>query len=97
MTLIPPTSQPPTPQKIEFDSNKLKSAAEKIETHFLKEMLMASDLYKPSESFGGGAGEEQFRSFIIDAQAKALRESHDFGLAKSIYESLVAKETGKLP
>lgn len=68
----------------------LRDAARKLETAFLSEMLKASGLGEPSDSFGGGIGEEQFASFLRDAQAREMVRSGGIGLSEAIYEALKA-------
>ena len=69
-------------------NQKLWAAATALETTFISEMLKAAGLGESRESFGGGVGEEQFSSFLRDAQAKNLAESGGFGLADSLYQAL---------
>lgn len=68
----------------------LRQAAEKLETAFLSEMLKASGLGETPDSFGGGIGEEQFASFLRDAQAREMVRSGGIGLAEVIYHALKA-------
>lgn len=70
----------------------LRDAAKAMETGFLSEMLKSAGLGKTSESFGGGAGEEQFASFLREEQARAMVESGGIGLAESIYNALKERE-----
>ncbi len=66
----------------------LRDAAEKIEASFLAEMLQASGLGKTSQDFGGGAGEDQFSSFLAREQATLLVKNGGIGLAESLFKSL---------
>jgi len=70
----------------------LFDAAKELETSFLSEMLKASGLGKPSGSFGGGIGEEQFASFLVDQHARALVDRGGIGLAESLFNSLKERE-----
>lgn len=69
----------------------LRAAAVKLEATFLAEMLKSAGLGETAGTFGGGAGEEQFTSFLRDAQAGKIAESGGLGLAESIYRSLLAR------
>ncbi len=89
MTLISP-SLPPTPAA----QTPIRRSAEALESAFLAEMLKSAGVYKPSESFGGGEGEEQFTSFLADAQAKAMVARGGIGLADQIERSLIARQQG---
>ena len=80
-------AQPLSPQ-----DRALSTAAEKIEASFLTEMLKSAGLGKTSGEFGGGAGEDQFASFLVQEQAMLMVKSGGIGLAESIYESLKEKQ-----
>lgn len=66
----------------------LREAAKDLEASFLAEMLKAAGAGKTREAFGGGAGEDQFSSFLVQAQAKEMVESGGIGLAESLFEAL---------
>lgn len=78
-SLVPPT-QP--------HDAKLMKAAQKLEASFLAEMLKAAGYGEAREALGGGAGEEQFASFLVDAQAEKMVQSGGIGLAEHLYQSL---------
>lgn len=90
MTIIPP-SLPPVPAQ----QTPIRRSAEALETSFLAEMLKSAGVYKPAESFGGGEGEEQFTSFLADAQARAMVARGGIGLADQIERSLIARQQGQ--
>jgi peptidoglycan hydrolase FlgJ len=66
----------------------LRAAAEAMEAGFLAEMLKQSGLGAAPEGFGGGAGEDQFASFLRQEQAAAMVRAGGIGLADSIYNAL---------
>lgn len=72
--------------------DKLAKAARDLEAVFVAEMLTASGLNQTSKSFGGGAGEDQFQSLLIRAQADAIVEAGGIGLAESLYLALTEKK-----
>ncbi|MDC0660154.1 rod-binding protein [Leisingera sp. SS27] len=72
-------------------TDPLREAAIELEASFLAEMLKSAGLGEASEAFGGGAGEEQFSSFLIREQADQIARSGGIGLAESLYHAL--KET----
>jgi len=74
------------------DDKALRQAAENLEATFLSEMLKAAGLGESRESFGGGAGEDQFSSFLVQQHAKAMVSSGGIGLAESIYNSLKERQ-----
>jgi Rod binding domain-containing protein len=70
----------------------LRAAAEKLESAFLAEMLKSAGVGEPREAFGGGAGEEQFSSFLRQAQADEMVKAGGIGLAEALFDAL--KERG---
>lgn len=66
----------------------LRQAAQDLEASFLAEMLKAAGMGKTRDSFGGGAGEDQFSSFLVQAQAEEMVKSGGIGLAESLFEAL---------
>lgn len=69
-------------------------AATKLEASFLSEMLKSTGLGEVSEEFGGGIGEEQFASFMRDAQAKEMVRAGGLGLAETFFHALKEKSDG---
>ena len=67
---------------------RLRDAAERLEATFLSEMLKAARFGETPSAFGGGTGEDQFASFLRDAQATALVEAGGIGLAERLFQSL---------
>lgn len=67
----------------------MREAAKQLEASFLTEMLKSAGLGKSREGLGGGgAGEEQFSSFLVRAQAEQITEAGGIGLAESLYNAL---------
>jgi Rod binding domain-containing protein len=75
------------PDYINADA-QLRDAAEKLEATFLSEMLKSAGLGTPRDAFGGGQGEEQFSSFLREAQAEELVKAGGIGLAESLFEAM---------
>ncbi len=72
------------------DAAALK-AAKAFEASFLEQMLKDSGINAMPSSFGGGAGEEAFGSFLTSEYAKLLAERGGFGLAERVYAILRQK------
>lgn len=66
----------------------LWDAAQKLEASFLTEMLKAAGFGKARDAMGGGAGEDQFSSFLREAQATEMVRAGGIGLAESLFEAL---------
>lgn len=84
----PPT--PPLP-----DKNPLWDNAVALEGAFLAEMLGHAGLGRMPEGFGGGAGEEQFSSFLHQAQADSIARRGGIGLAERIFIALQGRHDAK--
>lgn len=71
----------------------LREAAQRLEATFLAEMLKSAGLGEGRSGFGGGgAGEDQFASFLLQAQAEEMVEAGGIGLAESIFEALKERQ-----
>ncbi len=86
-TLPAPRSAPTIPDYIQSDT-KLRNAAQQLEATFLAEMLKSAGVGAPRETFGGGAGEEQFSSFLREAQAREMVKAGGIGLAEALFEAM---------
>ncbi len=71
---------------------KLMAVAKELEASFLAEMFRAAGVGEARKSFGGGTGEDQFSSFLVQEYATATVDAGGIGLAESIYHSLVKEE-----
>lgn len=70
----------------------LMEKAKSLEAAFLSEMLSHAGLDAAEGAFSGGIGEEQFSSFLREAQAKAIVDRGGIGLAEQFFQSLVRKD-----
>ena len=66
----------------------LRDVARELEASFLTEMLKASGLGKSRGFGGGGAGENQFSSFLVRELAGSIAKSGGIGLQEAIFQSL---------
>lgn len=78
----------PGPSPFDTQEKRLRHAAQELEASFLAEMLKSAGFGEARDAFGGGAGEQHFASFMVDAHARNMAEKGGIGLAQSIYESL---------
>jgi len=99
-TIIPAKSVPafPTPADqtgISKDDAKmaaLRKASTELEAAFLTEMLKSAGFGKARDAYGGGAGEDQFGSLLVRAQAQQMTRAGGIGLAESLYHALLEAE-----
>lgn len=66
----------------------LRQQAQALETAFLAEMLRHAGAARTPEGFGGGIGEDQFASFLREAQAAAISARGGIGLAEHLFRAL---------
>jgi Rod binding domain-containing protein len=71
-----------------MQTDPLRDAAVELEATFLAEMLKAAGFGETPDSFGGGDGEDQFSSFLVQAQAREMARSGGIGLAESLFHAL---------
>jgi peptidoglycan hydrolase FlgJ len=88
-TIASPALPPPDRREVLMDK------AQELEASFLAEMLGHTGMGDVQDSFGGGAGEEQFSSFLRQEQARLMVESGGIGLAELIFNSMVEAEHGR--
>ena len=70
----------------------LMEKAKSLEAAFLSEMLSHAGLEGAEGPFSGGIGEQQFASFLREAQAKSIVEHGGIGLAEHLFQSLVKND-----
>ncbi|MFN3522270.1 MAG: rod-binding protein [Phenylobacterium sp.] len=82
--LIQAQAAPASTAELATRSN-IRKSAEEFEASFLSIMLqqMFKDV-QTSKPFGGGDGEEMFKSFMTDAFAKQMAKSGGIGLADTV-------------
>lgn len=73
---------------------RLRDAAEKLEATFLAEMLKSAGLGEARDAFGGGVGEDQFASFLREAQAEEMAKAGGIGLAEALFEAMKVRLDG---
>jgi len=55
-------------------------------------MLKAAGLGETRQSFGGGAGEDQFGSLLVQEQALQMVRAGGIGLSEALFETLKEQE-----
>lgn len=82
----------PTAVLVEERHQHIRQAAQQLETTLLSQMLKSAGLGSTQSSFGGGAGEEQFSSFLLDEHAKAITKNGGIGLSEQLFQALLRRE-----
>ena len=94
-TLLSPTSQATTAS---LAQTKAKDAGQKFEAQFLSTMFQ--HMFQGLETdgpFGGGAGEQMFRSVMTEAFGKQVVKSGGIGLADHVQRELIAMQGSAAP
>ena len=87
--LLTPTTQPPKVGAGESRAQITKTA-DSFETSFLSNML--GEMFEGVSTdgpFGGGQGEQAFRSFMMDAFAQQITKSGGIGVAASVQKEML--------
>ncbi|MEM1006399.1 MAG: rod-binding protein [Pseudomonadota bacterium] len=79
------------PAKSPVGSDTVREAATELESVFLAELLKSAGLGKARQAFGGGAGEDQFSSLLVQQQARQLARSGGIGLTEILMKSMMEK------
>ena len=87
-------SQPTIAGALSDRDSALKDAAIKLEATFLSEMLKSAGVGESRGTFGGGVGEDQFGSFLRDAQATEMAKAGGIGLAEALFDAMKARADG---
>lgn len=93
MPAIPPVGSQPT--TMSRQDQALREVAQQLEAGFLAEMLKSAGLGKTSDHFGGGAGEDQFGSFLLQEQAMQMVKAGGIGLSESLFHALKERQNDK--
>lgn len=73
------------------DMKRMDETAKDFEAMFLSEMLRPMfDSVEVNQTFGGGRGEQVFRSFLVTEYGKSLAETGTMGIADIVKEKLIA-------
>ncbi len=89
MDVLPVSASPPAAHARD---QRLRQAAEDLEASFLAEMLKPMGADAQRASFGGGAGEEQFSTFLLQEQARDMAQAGGIGLAEAIFAALKVRQ-----
>lgn len=73
---------------------RMWQAAQDLESTFLAEMLKSAGLGETRDAFGGGQGEEQFSSLMVQAQAEQIVSGGGLGLAEVFFHAMKERQDG---
>jgi len=88
-TLKPVAPAPLTPAQLATKA-QIHKTAQAFESQFLSQMLGSMfDGVTTSAPFGGGQGEEAFKSFLMDAFAKQMTKAGGIGITASVQREML--------
>lgn len=71
-------------------SAKLRKAANEFETQFLNQMLTPMfETIETDPTFGGGHGEDMFRSLLVTEYSKQMTNRGGLGIGDAVYRELL--------
>lgn len=72
------------------DMDHLRAAAQDFEAFFISQTLQPMFASVGTNSlFGGGVGEEKWKSFLVDEYGKSIAQAGGFGLADHVLKALI--------
>ncbi|MDA5193211.1 rod-binding protein [Govanella unica] len=81
-----------TPEQAKLDARN-KDVANSFESMFISEMLShMNNGIEPDKNFGGGQGEDMFKSFLNEQYAKEISRRGGIGIAPAIENYLKAQQ-----
>lgn len=84
---ISPTAQPSTPPAV---TPRMRDTAEAFEASFLTQMLKPMfEGLRTHGPFGGGEGEQAWRSFLVEAMATQTVKAGGIGLADQVVAQML--------
>lgn len=93
--MITPLQAHPPNQPLSPADQRLMDKARELETAFLSEMLNYAGLDQSQGGFMSSAGEDQFGSFLREAQARQMVDKGGIGLAEMLFHSLTRMQDGQ--
>lgn len=76
--------------------DKLKKASVDFENTFVSQMVgMMFEGVQADETFGGGHGEDMFKSMLTNEYGKQITNRGGFGLADSVYKELLRAQEAR--
>jgi hypothetical protein len=89
-TVISATSAPSMSPQEAFTRQRIKDTAKTFEANFLSTAISGMfEGVKPDAPFGGGEGEDAFRSFLNEAMAKQIVHRGGVGLASTVEREML--------
>ncbi|HTQ14924.1 MAG TPA: rod-binding protein [Rhizomicrobium sp.] len=89
---------PATPPHGAIDTAMAKKVAGQFEASFIGEFMGQMFEGIPTDGpFGGGEGEEMFRSLLTDEYGKQIEASGGFGLSDAITRQLLQMQEARVP
>lgn len=69
-------------------ASAIERSAQEVEAQFLGQFLLAAGAGRPPDGFGGGIGEDQFASLLVNEHARSIAARGGMGLAEIMVRAL---------
>lgn len=92
MTVFMTPAAPSAAEARTLQDQRVWQAAQKLESTFVAEMLKSAGLGDTRDAFGGGEGEDQFSSLMVQAQADQIVQSGGLGLAEVFFHAMKERQ-----
>ncbi len=87
---LAPTATPPLPLATPEQRAKIKGAAQAFEAQLLSQLMQPMfEGLSTAAPFGGGEGEDTYKSFLIDAFAKQTAKAGGVGVAPVVMHEML--------
>ena len=94
MSVVLPPLPAATPPHQDNSSADTFTVAQDLEAAFLAQMLTIAGVGETPGTFGGGSGETQFSSFLVQEYAQAMSKAGGIGLSEHIFNAMIAAKGG---
>lgn len=90
--LLPEKSVAPNSGNEQNRAAEARRVAQEYEASFIAEMLKYTGVNSTSDTFGGGAGEDAFASFLTQEYATKIAEAGGLGIAETVFNAMMQED-----
>jgi peptidoglycan hydrolase FlgJ len=87
-SIVAPAAAPPSPEEMQTRA-KIAETAKLFEANIMSSLMQAMFEGVDAGTFGGGHGEQQFKSMLVDAFAKQTVKAGGMGVADQVAREML--------
>lgn len=87
-SVVAPTTAPPSPEEMQTRA-RIAETAKQFEANIMSSLMQAMFEGVDAGAFGGGHGEEQFKSVLVDAFARQTVKAGGMGVADQVAREML--------